>query len=273
MNKADLTRTIDDAHPELPTGLHLPRLAVVTAIPDPPKNGETSHHPAPKYAVSVQLLTPQLDVDPDLPELRDVPVCLPAAGAARGIAALPQPGTVVEVAFAYGQLHLPFIRSALPYELELPQIDADHMRWQHTAETWQQADATGWQRITTGTITDHADGDITTDSGGSIADTAGADISHTAAADIIHTAGAQLRQLATDSLSQTAPEVWLGSDATNFLELMVDYMAHVHNALISLSNHTHPGTSASSSGPGIAALAGNIEALRNLLLAITKSAP
>jgi hypothetical protein len=154
--KNTLAKFIKTAYPELSEGLHLPIFAVVTEIPDPPTGGETCTYERPRYAVHCRLLTADMAFA-DIPELLDVPVALPAAGGARGAAGLPQPGTVVEIAFAYGRLTKPFVRSALPYHQELPPIDATAMRWQLSGGSYQQVDADGnWTRVAPDTITDIA---------------------------------------------------------------------------------------------------------------------
>lgn len=249
MTRNDIAAAIEDVRPEIADGLHLPRLAVVTAIPNPPTGGERSTHPAPRYAVDLRLLDERLHTDTAMPELRGVPVCLAAAGAARGIAALPQPGTVVEVAFAYGQLHLPFVRAALPYELALPTIGADTMRLQHDAANYIQVDAAGWQRTSDTAIADTAPAVSVN------ADTAA--------------------RTATASISDVAPVLWFGSAATNLLQLIVDHLTIIEGQLNLLATHTH---SFSGTGPPqetglISAAATAVGALKTTLQAITKPSP
>ncbi len=144
--------------PELNSGTHLPRLAVVIGIPDPPKNGEKHTDERPRYAVDVRLLLPDLSIDEDMPLIRDVPVAFPAAAPERGFVGLPQPGTIVEIAFAFGRQTLPFVRSVLPHYLKLPKIDELAMRWQQSADSFQEVDRNGsWSRITNRDIRDQAD--------------------------------------------------------------------------------------------------------------------
>jgi hypothetical protein len=258
MTRRDLARAIAEARPELPEGLHLPRLAVVSAIPAPPTGGETSTHEAPRYAVDCRLLTPRLEYDPDLPELLGVPVALPAAGAARGLAALPQVGTVVEVAFAYGQLHLPYIRLALPYDLPLPAIAADTMRLQYTAATWQQADAAGWQRQTPAAIADDAGTTATREAGEAIADVA-----------------PLIAQEASEQQSHTAPISWYGSEAVNLLQTVVDQLGVLISTLTSHAGHTHSsfGSNPPSDAATLTAAATSLTTLQTALAAITAPTP
>ncbi len=129
--------------PEMAAGLHLPIWAIVTAVPDPPTGGEVSDEFTPKYAVDIRLLKPDLSIDEDMPLMRDVPVAMTASAPDRGFAALPQPGTIVELAFAFGHQTRPYIRSVIPLTRKLPMIDALSMRWQQTADSFQEVDAKG----------------------------------------------------------------------------------------------------------------------------------
>lgn len=129
--------------PEMAAGLHLPIWAVVTAVPDPPTGGEVSDEFTPKYAVDVRLLKPDLTIDEDMPLMRDVPVAMTASAPDRGFAALPQPGTIVEIAFAFGHQTHPYIRAVIPLFRKLPKIDDLTMRWQQTALSYQQVDGLG----------------------------------------------------------------------------------------------------------------------------------
>ena len=204
--------------PELESKTYFPQLGKVVAIPDPPVNGETCTPDRPRYAVDVRLLTPDLKVDDDMPLLRDVPVAMTGAANCRGFASLPLPGTVVEVAFAYGRQSLPFVRSVLPDGLDLPETDGVSQRWQHSDAVYQEVDHTGnWLRMTDANITDIADGDSETVAGGNIRHTA---------------------ELSWDARS---PKVWLGSEAENLFTVISDFMTSTIAALSVLASHTHAG--------------------------------
>ena len=176
--------------PELNSGTHLPQLAVVVSVPDPPIGGEQHSHQRPYYAVDVRLLKPSGDagisgipflnelptpvpgleyakelaalcdfssfpIDEDMPLMRDIPVAMTGAAPQRGFAALPQPGTIVEVAFAFGMQSKPFIRSVLPWGIKLPVIDDKAQRWQQSAGSYQEVDRDGsWRRISSNDIAD-----------------------------------------------------------------------------------------------------------------------
>ena len=186
--------------PEIPNRMHLPLWAVVTAVSDPPTGGENCTAERPFYAVDVQLLKDDGSADLDMPTLRDIPVAMTGAAPGRGFATLPQPGTIVELAFAFGRQDKPFIRSVMPYNLPLPAIDALSQRWQQTPASFQQADAAGnWTRETNLTITDRAAVEIST----------------------------------------VAPKHWIGSDSDNLLQIVVDFMATVIATFEILAAHTH----------------------------------
>lgn len=196
-----IIRLIRSLFPELSAGTLIPRLAVVTAIPDAPANGEPNTPARPRYAVTVKVLDPSGNPDSDYPELRDVPLALPCAGNSRGLTGIPQVGTIVELAFAYGMQTKPFIRSILPSGLTLVQTDARSMRFQQTEKVYIEFDASG---------------DLNTQTPENIKVTGGKDV-------LIY--GAHL---------------WVGSLAVNTLQLLSDFMAQTSAALGTLSNHNHP---------------------------------
>jgi hypothetical protein len=201
--------------PELDSKTHLPLLAVVVSIPDPPADGGKCTPERPRYAVDVRMLTPDLTIDGDMPLMRDVPVAMTGAANGRGLASLPQPGTIVEIAFAFGRQSLPFIRSVLPDQLQLPEIDAMAQRWQQTPGDYQEVDAAGnWTR-----------------QGSNIIDQANT---------INLGAVTSVEQSAGREWSAQAPKVWLGSESENVLRILSEYMQTVSAALGTLASHTHP---------------------------------
>ncbi|MFC6633519.1 hypothetical protein [Microbulbifer taiwanensis] len=148
-----VARLIDRKRPELASRLHLPLLARVVAISDPPRKPELSEDFRPRYAADVQLLTERGEVDEGLPVFRSVPLPLHYAGAERGTFAFPEPGTVVELAFAYGLPDQPFIRTVLARGASVPALDREESLWQQSEAVRQKVDAGGhWQRETHGDI-------------------------------------------------------------------------------------------------------------------------
>ncbi len=214
--------------PELANKTHLPMWAVVISVPDPPSVGGAVHSDErPRYAVDCRLLKPDgKTIDDDMPALRDVPVSLGAAAPDRGFAGLPLPGTIVEIAFAYGRQSLPFIRAVLPFKLKLPIIDGKSMRWQQSAASFQEVDADGnWKRRTTGTISDIGNTKCTRESLGEISDTAEVSCNRTTLGEI----------------NDIGNLIWIGNETDSMLRIDADFMATVKAALETLASHTHNG--------------------------------
>lgn len=211
--------------PELDARTHLPILAKVISIADPPKHGETNTMNRPRYAVDVRLLREDLSLDDEMPLLRDVPVALYGAGDGRGLAMLPQPGTIVEIAFAFGNQSLPFVRSCLPYGLNLTPTDGLSMCWQLTPGSCQDLSSQGsWTRSAEGDILDLADGRHDTE------------------------ARAITRQSATNTTDTSqilhsilAPKIMLGNG--DLVAVLSAFMEAVIGALDTLASHTHPDVS------------------------------
>lgn len=199
--KNQILRLIRSFFPELSAGTLIPRLAVVIAIPDAPANGEKNTPDRPRYAVNVKILTPDGDPDPAFPELRDVPLALPCAGNARGLTGIPQVGTIVELAFAFGMQTKPFIRSILPYGLTLPATDSKSMRFQQTADVYMEFDVSG---------------NLNTQTPENMVTNVGKDV-------LIY-----------------GSHLWFGSLAVNTLQLLSGFMAQTSAALSTLASHNHP---------------------------------
>ena len=243
MLKELIRKNVLKLFPELAAGLHLPLLAVVTGIADPPANGEICDEFTPKYAVDCRLLKPDFTIDDAMPLMRDVPVALSGAAPDRGLAMLPQPGTIVEIAFAFGLQTHPYIRAVLPHFRKLPAVDALAMRWQQNAASFQQVNAAGdWLRKTDRTVTDDAGDSITRKAGSSITDAAAIEY------------------------KLTALQIWIGTDMFNFLLIVSEFMQATGQALESLSGHTHKQIAGPPNEQGdISAAAGQISAKKALL--------
>ncbi|MCM8540969.1 MAG: hypothetical protein NE328_11900 [Lentisphaeraceae bacterium] len=153
--KESIRKIILRLFPELKANLHVPVFGVVSSIPDPPEKNVITDSFRPYYSVNIKLLDEHFNEDPAQPELKAVPVAQMAAGQERGFSALPEPGSIVEIAFAYARQSKPFIRSVLPYRMNQPAIDSDAQRWQQNYDSFQEADGGGnWTRQTNGSITD-----------------------------------------------------------------------------------------------------------------------
>ncbi|WP_257274262.1 hypothetical protein [Endozoicomonas sp. SESOKO4] len=216
--------------PELSYGYHLPLLARVENITDAPKDGGTCTMERPRFAVDIQPLNQHGDDYGEL--LRDVPVSTPYAGNERGLHGLPDPGAIVEYAFAFGRPDQPYIRNTLPVGLELPTVDKDEARWQKSATIYQGYDsADNWHRATPENIKDSAGK--------------------------IRECQAQVKQLLK------SPKTWLGSDTENVLRILSDALSETASALNVIANHTHPGVGRPNESGAISGHASNINSTKS----------
>ncbi|MGY3325737.1 hypothetical protein [Pseudomonas sp. TE3911] len=152
-----VTRIVERRFPELAGAYHLPRFARVLAVADPPVAAGLCDDFRPRYAVDLEVMGPDGEVDADLPHLLGVALPVPGGGTEMGFYGFPQEGTVVVVSFAYGLPNKPFILQILPHGLSLPQVPKGDQLWQHSEAVQQRADAEGnWLRVTDATITDRA---------------------------------------------------------------------------------------------------------------------
>ncbi|EGY27477.1 putative phage protein [Desulfovibrio sp. A2] len=144
--------------PELSGGLHLDRYGRVVAIADQPGEGVTCERFRPRYAVDVQILTPELEPDPAFPVFPAVPLPVPGgAGQECGTYAFPEPGALVVVGFAYGRPDHPIIRQVYPMGTSLPSVAPREWLAQQSPAVFQRADADGnWTRQTDAAITDES---------------------------------------------------------------------------------------------------------------------
>ncbi len=192
--------------PELTSGYHLPMLARVERITDAPTGGGLCTMKRPRFAVDIQPLNQHGDNQGEL--LRDVPISIPYAGNYRGFYAFPDPGSIVEYCFAFGRPDQPYIRTTLPINLNLPDIDKDESRWQQSAEIYQGYDKNGnWHSTTPENISDQAGK--------------------------IRQCQAGIKQLFK------SPKTWIGSDKENVLKILSDSLDVMQSALNTISKHTH----------------------------------
>ena len=152
-----IKRSVERQFPELTGGYHLPRFARVVGVADAPVDASMCDDFRPRYAVDIEVLTPDGEADPNLPVLSGVPLPLPSGGDEMGMYAFPQEGTRVVVCFAYGLPSSPYIQSILPHGLSLPKVPKGDQVWQHSDAVQQRVDAEGnWLRQTDGKIRDHS---------------------------------------------------------------------------------------------------------------------
>jgi len=238
--KDAILKIIRKYYPELESNRLFPIPGIVTKVPDPPSIDNAVCTPQrPYYAVNIKLLTPKFEYDKSMPELQDVPVAMPGAGAQRGYAALPQAETMVLVSFIGGSLSKPVVIAALPHFSTLPNIDEKTMRWQQDSENFQEVDQSGnWQRKSSGSISDQAQ-----------------NISSTGAVEII----------------TKAPKIWIGNSIDNALVLDSGHMAAIISALGTIANHTHLPDGTVAEAAAITTQKTAIEALKLKLDAFAKT--
>ncbi|MDP9783460.1 hypothetical protein [Pseudomonas fluorescens] len=152
-----IRRSVERQFPELTGGYHLPRFARVLAVADAPADAGICDDFRPRYAVDIEVLGPDGEPDPALPQLTGVPLPLPTGGEEMGIYAFPEEGTQVVVCFAYGLPNKPYIQTILPHGLSMPKVPKGDQVWQHSEAAQQRVDADGnWLRQTDGKIQDKA---------------------------------------------------------------------------------------------------------------------
>jgi hypothetical protein len=152
-----IRRSVERQFPELTGGYHLPRFARVIAVADAPAGAGICDDFRPRYAVDIEVLGPDGEPDPQLPQLAGVPLPLPTGGEEMGIYAFPEEGTQVVVCFAYGLPNKPYIQTILPHGLSMPKVPKGDQVWQHSEAAQQRVDADGnWLRQTDGKIQDKA---------------------------------------------------------------------------------------------------------------------
>jgi hypothetical protein len=152
-----IRRTVERQFPELTGGYHLPRFGRVTGIADAPSSAGICDDFRPRFAVDVEVLSPDGEADASLPILAGVPLPMPMGGDEMGFFAFPDEGTVVVVCFAYGLPHKPYIQAILPHGLSLPKVPKGDQVWQHSELAQQRVEANGnWLRSTDGRIRDES---------------------------------------------------------------------------------------------------------------------
>lgn len=152
-----IKRSVERQFPELTGGYHLPRFARVVGVADAPAGAGLCDDFRPRYAVDIEVLTPDGEPDPNLPVLSGVPLPVPTGGEEMGVFGFPEEGTRVVVCFAYGLPSSPYIQTILPHGLSLPKVPKGDQVWQHSDAVQQRVDADGnWTRLTDGKIRDQA---------------------------------------------------------------------------------------------------------------------
>ena len=150
-----IKRIVLNLFPELRGRYHLPRFARVVSVSDAPAAGGVTDAYRPRYAVNVQVMLQNGKPDPALPVFEDLPLPAMAAGIERGHFGFPEPGTLVEVGFAYGSPQHPFIRCVLSQHISMAELAAGDELHQAAPGVYDRTRANGdKERITHGNITD-----------------------------------------------------------------------------------------------------------------------
>lgn len=104
-------------YPEIGQGWHVPAWATVTTINENSNEGDLSDPFRPRYAVSLKLLDKSGN-ETLAPEMQNIGLA-GSFSASGGIMQLPEPGAIVELSFAFGQINKPYISNILPYGMAL----------------------------------------------------------------------------------------------------------------------------------------------------------
>jgi len=127
---------------------YVTRLGVVVAIPDPPDEEKGTDRFRPRYAVDVQILTPDGEPDTSWPVLGGLP--LPAHG---GLYAFPEPGTLVRIGYDFGRPTHPYIADVLSEGQPAPAVKPGEQLNQQSDGAFSRFDAKGnWELRTDGEI-------------------------------------------------------------------------------------------------------------------------
>lgn len=271
---------VEQAFPELADKMHIPKLGRVEAISDRATLGQVADPFRPRYAVDVQLLGEDGQPDMATPVYRAVPLPVLFGGSEQGLLQYPQPGTIVEVAFAFGRADRPFIRAILGTDLVLPDMAPGEQLQQQRAEVQSRTDSAGNQYRTTDrdqtdiahrmkrqadeylgeygrhrlSIDQHSieevGGKKTIEALGAVELLAGDDLmlaslgnmSQTTAGDLVEVVGQLRRSVAKELQHFEADKSWMGTDSVNIFSLLLSLM-HVVEALAgATASHTHGGS-------------------------------
>lgn len=149
LQKTPLQRQVENAFPELASGLHLPKFARVEAPSEEVSSGNIADPFRPRYAVNLQLLDADGNAAPNTPIYPAVPLPLPMAGGESGMFQFPPPGTLVEIGFTEGRPDKPFVRQTMAEGNSLPAIKPGEQLQQQRDGVSQRVTVAGdWERQT-----------------------------------------------------------------------------------------------------------------------------
>lgn len=153
LQKSPIQRQVENAFPELASGLHLPQFARVEAPSEDVSSGNIADPFRPRYAVDLQLLDADGNPAADTPVYPAVPLPVPMAGSESGMFQFPPAGTLVEVGFTGGRPDKPFVRQTMPQGQNLPAVKPGEQLQQQRDGVSQRVTVAGdWERQTDQTI-------------------------------------------------------------------------------------------------------------------------
>lgn len=131
-----LRRLVEALWPELGHRTHLPHKARVLRVRS--QAGVAGPPGEVRYSVDVEPLTPDGKPDPSRPpEIRDVPLDLPWMGQeGRGVYALPEPGTLVRIAYYEGNPAYPYVDGVLSEGRAVAQVAPGEYLIRKDGDTW-----------------------------------------------------------------------------------------------------------------------------------------
>lgn len=130
-----IRRLVEALWPELAHRTHLPHKARVVKVNS--KSGVAGPPGETLYSVDVEPLTPDGKPDPRRPEvIKDVPLDVPWMGAGRGVYALPEPGTIVRIAYYDGNPAYPYVDGIVGEGKRVVEVRPGEWLLQKDADTW-----------------------------------------------------------------------------------------------------------------------------------------
>lgn len=133
--KVAIRRLVEALWPELAHRTHLPHKARVVKVNS--KSGVAGPPGETLYSVDVEPLTPDGKPDPRRPEvIKDVPLDVPWMGAGRGVYALPEPGTIVRIAYYDGNPAYPYVDGIVGEGKRVVEVRPGEWLLQKDADTW-----------------------------------------------------------------------------------------------------------------------------------------
>lgn len=157
LQKSPIQRQVENAFPELASGLHLPQFARVEAPSEDVSSGNIADPFRPRYAVDLQLLDADGNPAADTPVYPAVPLPVPMAGSESGMFQFPPAGTLVEVGFTGGRPDKPFVRQSMPQGQNLPAVKPGEQLQQQRDGVSQRVTVAGdWERQTDQTIRENS---------------------------------------------------------------------------------------------------------------------